>query len=99
MMNSKLTLKFAGTKRDFVATLNKRVNEYFKTNDIAKHANYEMVLKTVFMFALYLVPYTLILTGVITGTWALLSMVVLMGLGLAGIGLSVMHDANHGAYS
>jgi linoleoyl-CoA desaturase len=23
----------------------------------------------------------------------------LMGLGMAGIGLSVMHDANHGAYS
>src|SRR5690606_40921950 len=25
--------------------------------------------------------------------------VIVMGLGLAGIGLSVMHDANHGAYS
>ena len=26
-------------------------------------------------------------------------MYVLMGLGMAGIGMSVMHDANHGAYS
>ena len=24
---------------------------------------------------------------------------ILMGLGMAGIGMSVMHDANHGSYS
>lgn len=58
-----------------------------------------MHLKTVFMFALYFVPYILVLTGTVTGSFALLAMVLLMGFGLAGIGLSVMHDANHGAYS
>jgi linoleoyl-CoA desaturase len=51
------------------------------------------------MFLLYFAPYTLILTGVISGSLALLSTAVIMGLGMAGIGLSVMHDANHGAYS
>ena len=98
-IKSTSTLRFATTQRDFVTALNKRVNEYFKSNGIAKHGNSEMVIKTIFMFVLYLLPYTLILTGVVTGTAALLSMVVLMGLGTAGIGLSVMHDANHGAYS
>jgi len=58
-----------------------------------------MHFKTVFMFVLYFVPYILILTGTVTGAFGLFSLVILMGLGLAGIGLSVMHDANHGAYS
>lgn len=92
-------LKFAGTQRDFVTTLNKRVNDYFKSKNIAKHANTEMVVKTFIMFSIYLVPFALILTGVITNPWAMLGLSVIMGLGLAGIGLSVMHDANHGAYS
>lgn len=92
-------VKFATTQRDFVTALNKRVNEYFKTNGIAKHGNNEMVIKTIFMFVLYLLPYSLILAGIITSTAGLLAMTVLMGLGVAGIGLSVMHDANHGAYS
>jgi linoleoyl-CoA desaturase len=99
MMTSKSTLKFATTQRDFVTALNKRVNDYFKLKGIAKYGNSEMVVKTIFMFLLYLLPYSLILSGVITGTFALLCMTVLMGLGVAGIGLSVMHDANHGAYS
>jgi linoleoyl-CoA desaturase len=93
------TIRFANTHRDFVATLNKRVNEYFKANNVSKHANPEMIIKTVFMFLLYLVPYALIVTGVVTGPLFLTLLVVVMALGLAGIGLSVMHDANHGAYS
>jgi linoleoyl-CoA desaturase len=99
MINSASTLRFATTKRDFVTALNKRVNEYFKLNDIAKHGNTEMVVKSIFMFVLYLLPYSLVLLEVVTGTFGLLCMTVLMGLGVAGIGLSVMHDANHGAYS
>jgi linoleoyl-CoA desaturase len=98
-MNKTSTIKFAATQRDFVAALNKRVNEYFKTNGVAKHGNREMVIKSIFMFVLYLVPYTLVISGVVTGTIGLFAMIILMGLGVAGIGLSVMHDANHGAYS
>jgi linoleoyl-CoA desaturase len=98
-MEKSTTLKFANTQRDFVSTLNKRVNEYFKTNRVEKQGNSEMVIKTIFMFTLYLAPYALIIFNVVSG-YALLSLLVLiMGLGLAGIGLSVMHDANHGAYS
>lgn len=97
-MNSQ-AIKFATTQRDFVTALNKRVNEYFKLNEISKHGNSEMFIKTFCMFVLYLLPYSLILTGVVTSTIGLLCMTVFMGLGVAGIGLAVMHDANHGAYS
>jgi linoleoyl-CoA desaturase len=92
-------LTFSRTKLDFSSTLNKRVNDYFKTNDISRHGNTEMVVKTVCMFLAYFVPYALIITGLVTSPLMLIVMTIIMSLGLGGIGLSVMHDANHGAYS
>ena len=93
------TITFAPTQREFSKTLNKRVGDYFKTNGLNRHANAEMVFKTIIMFSMYFIPYGLILAGVVTGTGWLLFSVFIIGLGLAGIGLSVMHDAVHGAYS
>jgi linoleoyl-CoA desaturase len=93
------TLTFSRTRLDFSAALNKRVNEYFKTKGISRHGNSEMVLKTIIMFLMYFGPYALIVAGIITSPWLLVAMVILMSIGLSGIGLSVMHDANHGAYS
>jgi linoleoyl-CoA desaturase len=98
-MNQQKPITFGVTNRDFTSTLNKRVNEYFRVNNISRHANAEMVIKTICMFAAYFGPYALILGGVITSTPALLGALAVMSLGLAGIGLGVMHDANHGAYS
>ena len=92
-------LRFATGNAQFFATLSQRVNEYFKSRNISKHANGWMVLKTIFMFALYFTPYGLLLSGVWSGTTAWWIGCVIMGLGMAGIGLSIMHDANHGAYS
>ena len=84
---------------DFNGTLNKRVRQYFKENNISKHANINMVLKTIFMVSLYFVPLVFLLSGTITNFWLIGAMYGVMGLGTAGIGLSIMHDANHGAYS
>ncbi len=94
-----LNLKFAAKQQDFFVTLSQRVNGYFKTNKIERTANAEMVFKTAFMFTLYFLPYALMLSGMFTSGLALAALCVVMGLGKAGIGLSVMHDANHGAYS
>ena len=58
-----------------------------------------MVIKTIIMFLLYFVPYTLIISSIVEAPLLLLLLVVIMSIGLSGIGLSVMHDANHGAYS
>ncbi|MEM9338153.1 MAG: fatty acid desaturase [Bacteroidota bacterium] len=84
---------------EFNSTLNKRVNQYFKSNKFGRYANPEMVIKTVFMFCLYLTPYFMFLFGVVDHVLVFYLMATLMGFGKAGIGLSVMHDANHGAYS
>jgi linoleoyl-CoA desaturase len=91
--------QFAKTRPDFFATLNQRVNAYFKTNNIERTANTEMRLKTIFMFSLYFAPYVVLISGAVPNYWGQLGLWFTMGLGMAGIGLSVMHDANHGAYS
>lgn len=93
------TIRFSSARADFFTTLNQRVNEYFKTNNISRYANNEMKIKTVAMFAIYFIPYGLMISGVVSNIWAMAGLCVVMGLGLAGIGLAVMHDANHGGYS
>lgn len=98
-MSRASSIKFPRVKQDFFVTLNQRVNDYFKNNNISRQANAHMIVKSIFMFALYFVPYALILSGVVTSGWGVIALVFAMGLGVAGIGLSVMHDANHGAYS
>jgi linoleoyl-CoA desaturase len=84
---------------EFVRELRKRVNNYFQENNISKHANLTMKIKTAFMLVLYFTPLILLISGSVSNIWMILLMWVLMGLGMAGIGLAVMHDANHGAYS
>jgi linoleoyl-CoA desaturase len=98
-MTSNSTIRFSSARNEFLTTLNQRVNEYFKKENISRHANAEMKIKTVFMYTLYFLPYVLMITGTVTNGWGMVGLCVVMGCGVAGIGLSVMHDANHGAYS
>ena len=84
---------------NFSKTLNARVNMYFKENGISKFADARMYAKTVIIVSAYLGPLVLMLTGVITSAPAIVASWMLMGVAIAGIGMSVMHDANHGSYS
>jgi linoleoyl-CoA desaturase len=92
-------IKFLNSNQtNFHHVLRQRVDEYFLSSNISSHANALMVFKTIFMLALYFVPFALIVSAVATGFLFWLCWFV-MGWGLAGIGMSVMHDANHKAYS
>ena len=93
------SLKFPSPLTEFFPTVTKRVNEYFKTRNISRFGNREMAWKTTFMLSLYLVPYFVLISGLYQQYWIYLALSAVMGLGVAGIGLSIMHDANHGAYS
>ena len=84
---------------EFFKELRKRVNLYFKENNISRYGNFGMKVKTGFMLSLYIIPFALMLTGVVTGSWPVLLLWVIMGIGVSGVGLSIMHDANHGSYS
>ena len=93
------SVKFINQQRtDFYRTVSQRVDEYFEKNGIAPNGDHRMVIKSVVMFALYFIPYFIILGGALSLGWMWVATVI-MGLGLAGIGMSVMHDANHGAYA
>lgn len=85
-------------KAKFFRTLNKRVNQYFKENKIKKTGNWRLYSKAVVMFAIYLVPFILLLT-VSMPQWVQLILVTLIGVGMAGVGMNVMHDSNHGSFS
>ncbi len=84
---------------EFIRVLRQRVNDYFQEQNISRHADGRMVFKTVFMLALYFVPLLIMITGIVHSFWAMMALWVLMGMGMSGIGLSIMHDANHGSYS
>jgi len=81
----------------FYKTLNQRVAAYFSEKNLSKHANKTMVLKTLFMLGLYFTP--LVASLFISNVFVFIGLWIIAGIGMAGIGLSVMHDANHGAYS
>ena len=59
----KQTLSFSRTdSAKFFRTLNKRVNDYFKENNIKRTGNWKLYIKAVVMFTLLLGPLVLILT-------------------------------------
>ncbi len=84
--------------REFNREVKKRVNAYFKEQNISKHANASMVLKTVIILGVYWGTYALIMLGGLSLNW-IWGLTAVMGIGMAGIGFSITHDALHGAYS
>lgn len=92
-------IRFNTQNRQFYMTLKKRVDEYFKTNNISKFGNYKMVIKSIAMFIIFLGPYAILLSNVFTNGYIQLGLWIMMGVGMSGVGLSIMHDANHGSYS
>jgi len=89
------TIRFSTIdKAKFFRTLNKKVNGYFKENNLKKTGNWKLYLKAIFMFALLIVPLVLALTLTMSA-WTLILCMVIMGVGMAGVGMNVMHDANH----
>jgi linoleoyl-CoA desaturase len=82
----------------FYSTLKKRVDEYFADRRLSKFADARLIVKTVVLLAMYILPFIILLTFA-PGWAASLGLWTLMGIGMAGLGMSVMHDANHGAYT
>ena len=79
---------------DFQKEVRKRVRAYLKEEGKSGLADYRYYLKAILNLAMYLVPFVLFLTGytsflMTTVLWAI------TGLGMAGVGMNVMHDAIH----
>lgn len=93
------TIRFINKdKSQFASILRKNVNDYFKEKKISTKGNWKMYIKAIVFLSLYTVPFILILT-LPTSVWIIYPLAVLMGIGMAGIGMGVMHDAAHGSVS
>lgn len=97
MRHNKITFNKSSTI-DFAVDVKRRVNEYFQVNGLSKKANGSMILKTAVLLTLTYGSYALLLSGDFTPVQMLL-LCFLMGIGMAGIGFCISHDALHGAYS
>ncbi|MDE3212977.1 MAG: acyl-CoA desaturase [Bacteroidota bacterium] len=95
------TIKFIckdAKQRQFARAVRKNVNDYFRDKKISIKGNLRLAIQTVVMLSTYLVPFALIFI-IPMNAWAAMVMAILMGVGMAGIGMCVMHDAVHGSYS
>ncbi len=98
-MAKKKRVKFVNREgTQFLKTLRKRIDAYFLEKNIHRQANSSMVIKSVLLLGTYLIPLCMLYMIHLQG-WLLVCCFIISGLGLAGVGMSVMHDANHGAYS
>lgn len=98
-MTSKAHVKFINKdKNTFFTTLKTRVNQYFESHQLSKNANRDMAVKAAILISGYIIPFLIFLIfqpAILPG----LGLWFLMGVSVAGVGMSVMHDANHGAFS
>ena len=92
-------IKFVNRQQtEFFSVLRRRVDQHFQQNNLSTKGNERMVFKTLAMLSMYFVPYALIMSGALP-LWSCWLLAIMMGVGVAGIGLAVMHDANHGSLS
>ena len=96
-MSSKV--KFTNPQRStFFPTVRQRVESYFAENNLSKHANQAMWVKTIFFLTGFMGLYLLILSN-IAGPWTMLGLCLLLGVFNALVGFNVCHDAIHGSFS
>ena len=95
------TIKFISSdsqQKMFSIAVRKNVHDYFRENGISTKGNLHMTIQTITMLSVYIIPFVLILV-VPMSLWIALLLIVLAGIGMAGTGMCVMHDAAHGSYS
>lgn len=85
-------------QEDFFAVLTARVNQYFDQNNIPRTGNTHLYIKSVAMYAIFLLPVAVIVAFTLPA-WAVWLCYAVVGVGMSGVGLCVMHDANHGTFS
>lgn len=93
-------IKFAPPAKvgeSFSAELKRAVDGWFDESGRSRNAPVSMKIKGVLMLTLLYGSFAWLLLGNLPG-WAMLLLCVAIGLGYAGVGFCVGHDAIHGAY-
>lgn len=83
----------------FVEELKREVTVFFEKHNISTYGNEKIYFKTAVMATIYILPFILILSGTISSFGGIILSWLISGLGMAGIGLNLMHDSNHHSVS
>lgn len=86
-------------RNEFAGVLRQRVRAYFSENKLSQKDNGTVALKAVVLLTLYLVPFAGLLFWQDAPAWGWITLGVLQGIGMAGVGMGIMHDSLHGAFS
>jgi linoleoyl-CoA desaturase len=82
----------------FKKELNRRVDEYFESNQIQPNDNLAMYIKTAIIFSWILGSWAFAVFAPVAIAFKVLACISL-GMAIGACGMSVGHDANHGGYS
>jgi linoleoyl-CoA desaturase len=82
----------------FYQTLNTRIESYFRERNLSKYASIGLIIKSAVLMTAYLGPLAILAVAQPSFAVSLLLWAI-MGMGMAGVGMCVMHDANHGAFA
>eukprot|EP00249_Psilotum_nudum_P001063 c13352_g1_i2 orf=239-1666(+) len=88
----------AAGQEDFYLTLKQRVEAHFMRLKVNPRVHPHMFIKSIIVLAGYILCYYLTFFG-LPSFWFSLLFAVATGFMAAEVGLSIQHDANHGAYS
>src|ERR1700737_1270556 len=90
-------VRFAA-RGSFHADLRRRVEEYFEGGARSRHGGWAMGAKSAALLAWLPGSYAPLMFAPVRALGGAL-LTVSIGLAMAGVGFSVMHDANHGGFS
>jgi len=86
------------TSSGFSKALSQRVDDYFQARRISRHANLEMIFKTILGFTLWIGTYCWLMTDRFSSL-GVIGVYVVHGFAQVYMAFNIAHDANHGAYS
>jgi linoleoyl-CoA desaturase len=95
------TIQFKSTDRkekEFVDQLKMEISDYFKKHNLSIKGNFWLFLKAIVILSVYIVPWIMLIIFPLNG-WIAALLCILIGIGEAGVGMNVMHDAAHGSLS
>jgi linoleoyl-CoA desaturase len=96
-IKSQKRVRFTASDK-FRSTLNRRVKQYFETNQISSTDDHRLYFKVfIFILSVTFSYYLVVFTDL--PIWCKLIATITFGLSASGIGFNIMHDAGHQAMS
>lgn len=87
-----------GEDRSFEAELHRRVDEYFSRAGIPRTATAGVYFKAFLVMTIFVTTFLLLVFAART-IWQGVTLAILLGFSMVGIGVNIQHDGSHNSYS